>query len=100
MKPFLTAKIVGQTFKYFLVDTLDKCKKCNKGTNSGECDFNLNRIRLVRLMKKEAQQETAFHETIHAAFPDWSEAKVQSTANVLYQVLKENKKLRNFIFPR
>lgn len=94
MKPFLKAKIGGHVWNYFLVS------RFKEKDTLAKCYFSKNRISIKKGMVESAQKESAFHETVHAVDPDMGEARVQAFSQQLYQTLKDNPQLLNFIFPR
>jgi len=72
----------------------------------GHCDHDQFVIRLRTRMRREATQETLFHEVLHAvceaANLDWSEADeervVRALSPLLLDVLQRNETLRHYLF--
>lgn len=94
MRAFLTVKILGHSYKFYRV------RKVDKNNSSGECNFQRNIIKIKSGQQKTAEAETILHEVLHALDPNLSEVRVHAFAAQLHQVLRDNPKLLDLIFPR
>lgn len=91
MKIPKTLKVGGHTYKVELVDRVET----DKGEdNCGDCEWQLNRIRIKKSLPQSQLEETFLHELIHALDTDMSEKEVNNLGFKLYMALKENDLLK------
>jgi hypothetical protein len=69
--------------------TVDRSKKL-KGMN-GEMDYTKNTIYICKTLPISWQESTLLHEAFHAMNVALPETLIESLAEQLYQVLKDNK---------
>mgnify|MGYP007041251774 CR=1 FL=1 len=92
-----TIEILGVPYRLKHVDTISR-----EELRIGEIDFLRQEILLLNGLEKEIERVTLWHEVIHGIFSQLgfedeavNEHLIQSLANALYQVLKENTFLRS-----
>ena len=94
MRAFLTVKIHGHNYRIYRV------KRVDKDGSRGECDFEKKTIKVKDGMEKRTEEETLLHELMHSIDYSMSENRIHTFSSNLNQILKDNPKLLDFIFPR
>lgn len=84
-------KVGGHVYKVEMADRVET----DKGEdNCGDCEWQLNRIRIKEDMPQSQKEETLLHEGLHAADPTMSEDTVARAASAMYQILSRNNLLK------
>lgn len=84
-------KVGGHVYRVELVDRVET----EKGEdNCGDCEWQLNRIRIKKSLPQSQKEETFIHEVLHALDTDMAEKDINTLGFKLYQVLADNNLLK------
>lgn len=84
-------KVGGHIYK---VEVVDRVETDPGENNCGDCDWQINRIRVKKDLPESQKAETFLHEIIHACNTDMAEKEVNNLSFKLYQVLADNDLLK------